>query len=1259
MSNTPQSPIFPAFTHLHLHSEYSFLDGANRIPALIARLKSLGMRSVALSDHGCMFGALDFYLAALKAGIKPIVGIETYIHNGENLGDKEPYYHLCLFAKDREGYENLMYLSSQAYLHGFYRHPRINKNLLRDHAKGVICSSACLAGEISYHLNTSAPKQTRGAAKGYDYAKKVALEYKEIFGEDFYIEIMRHGLGAQRHIDTPTIALAKETGIKLIATNDAHYGEKKDAFVQEVLKCVATAKNLGESGLSQKIDEFYVKSSEEMARLFADLPEALLNTQEIADKCNLVLDLKSIEVKNEKGEILIKNTPPTPPSFRFTKDYAKAEGLDFEDDDAYFSHKCEEGLKTRLKAVSPELHETYRARLEYEMGVIKKMKFSGYMLIVWDFVREAKKRKIPVGPGRGSAAGSLVAFCLSITNIDPIKHDLLFERFLNPERISMPDIDTDFCQERRGEVIEYVTQKYGANNVSQVVTFASHSARSAIRDVARVLKVDLKKTDSFAKLIPKEPGIKLAAALEKEPRIAEAMENDAELREIWRVSLMLEGGKRGCGTHAAAIVIDTQKELWHKVPLCRIKPKTEKNKKDESKQTDKKDKIATQYSMNFLENVDLVKFDFLGLKTLTVIEKALELVSDEIDLDNLDLEDKKVYELIQSGETNGIFQIESDGMKNLNQRLRTNSFSELAATVALYRPGPMDSGMLDDFIERKHGRAAVEYAFGALEPILKGTYGIVVYQEQVMQIVQEIGGFSLGEADLIRRAMGKKDMAKMKANKEKFLSGAAARGFEVKKCDALWELIVKFAEYGFNKSHSVAYAAVSFQTAFLKTYYKCEFMAALLSSEAHRVNKINRYIQECRHMGIPVLPPHINRSMEDFSVEVVDGKKSIIFGLAGIKGVGEKPIQTILNARKNGAFSDLSDFLGRVDSSTNINKKVIESLAKSGALRGLGFSTRAILEGVDTMTEIVRENAKAAVLMGASGSLFADIEVKNTTTLNIENLAEYAQNELLELEYEMLGVFISANPLQAYAPKIAKIKGVVQSYELEDLADGAEIFVVGLVKKTEIRTSKNGKNFASVLVVDGGGNVEITAFSRHIPELEKLPNNEPFALKCRADVAEIELQGAEEGDIEGEEEHEKADREEREKEKIVRVSLRLEDIFSLEKAATVKTKVRFRSDIEGVDSSDFEDSRRESSAAQSLAPQSFILDIPRDLSYEELKEIQALALENMGKEQLIFRVEEDSRGYILHSSYYINARFKDRIRGILEKNNAPQQVALA
>ncbi|GMB95512.1 DNA polymerase III subunit alpha [Helicobacter sp. NHP22-001] len=1071
------------YTHLHLHTEYSLLDGANKIKVLAKKIKELGMTSVSMTDHGNMFGAIDFYTYMKKEGIKPIIGIETYLHNAEKLNDKQSRqrFHLCLYAKDLEGYQNLMYLSSQAFLEGFYYYPRINKKILRERARGLICSSACLQGEINWHLNNQNPRNKKFGAKGYEEAKRIALEYQDIFGDDFYMEIMRHGIADQLAIDEQVIRLSKETGIKLIATNDTHYTNKEDASAQEVAMCVAMGKTLNDTErLKHSVHEFYIKTPEEMARLFADIPEALAHTQEIADKCHLEIDLKN------------DTNPPTPPRFKFTKEYAQNEGLDFEDDKAYFAHKAREGLKKRLEIVEPSLHAKYTERLEYEIKTISDMKFAGYMLIVWDFIRHARESNIPVGPGRGSAAGSLVAFCLQITDIDPLKYDLLFERFLNPERVSMPDIDTDFCQRRRGEMLDYMIAKYGKYNVAQVITFNKMLAKGVIRDVARVLDMPYKQADEMAKLIPNRLGITLQEAFELEPKIQALIERDKLAKQVWDFSLRLENLNRSAGKHAAALVVDSERELWYKSPLYT---------------SERTGGIVTQYSMKYLEAIDLIKFDFLGLKTLTVIHDALKVIEKyshkKIDFLSVDMDDPKVYATIQEGNTVGIFQIESGMFQTLNKRLRPSSFEDIIAIIALGRPGPMESGMVDDFVNRKHGNAPITYMFDALEPILRPTYGTIVYQEQVMQIVQTIAGFSLGEADLIRRAMGKKDAQIMADNKAKFVQGAIKNKFDGQKAGELFDLIVKFAGYGFNKSHSAAYAMLTFQTAYLKTHYKHEFMAAMLSSECRHIESVAYYVEEASSMGIKVERPHVNTSDVQFKVEDTKGEKVIVFGLEAIKGAGEGPLGTLVEIReKHGNFTSLEDLISKIDFS-KFSKRILEPLVKSGSLDGLGYNRRTMLENLDAICDEGRRKDKSNAQM--SVGLFANMssEQLEKAHLDLVELPEFDANTLLNYEYECMGLYFSGHPLDAFKDEIKGLKNVAKSVDIARMEIGSSAVFIGKVLDVKRKMGKNsGKPYGEAAIVDFSGRFELMLFEKQLNALDQLDTELPLAFKCKIEEQE-------------------------------------------------------------------------------------------------------------------------------------------------------------
>ncbi len=1065
------------FTHLHLHTEYSLLDGANKIKPLAKKIKALGMDSVAMTDHGNMFGTIDFYNAMRAEGIKPIIGMEAYVHNQPDLGDKSvrQRFHLCLYAKNETGYKNLMRLSSEAYINGFYYYPRINWELLKAHSEGLVCSSACLQGEVNWHLNLS-ERNLKFGAKGYEEAKGVALRYKDLFGEDFYLEIMRHGIGDQHRIDKQIIQIAQETSIKIIATNDTHYTVQKNADAHEAFMCIAMNKLYDDPNrLRHSVHEFYVKSPEEMALLFADIPEALAHTQEIAEKCNL--------------EIKLGN--PTPPNFKFARERAADIGLvlpepeieySLENDKVLFIEESRRGLEERLKIVVEEKHQEYRDRLQVEIDIINDMKFPGYMLIVWDFVDAAKKMGIPVGPGRGSAAGSLVAFSLRITDIDPMPYGLLFERFLNPERISMPDIDMDFCQARRQEILDYVVEKYGRVNVAQIITFGKLLAKGVIRDVARVLDMPYAKADGMAKLIPDELGIDLEKSYKKEPKIKELLESDPQAKRVWEYALALEGLNRNAGTHAAGVVISNE-PLWQKTPL--FKPSG-------------LDTLATQYSGKYVEDVDLIKFDFLGLKTLTVIEEALKLVEKRhgkrINFVEEDIEDKAVYDYIGTGETLGLFQIESSGMQDLAKKLKPDGFEDVIAMLALYRPGPMESGMLDDFVERKHGRQEITYMFPELEAILKPTYGVIVYQEQVMQIVQTIGGFSLGGADLVRRAMGKKIKEEMDKLQAEFADGAAKKGFDREKAIALFDLIVKFAGYGFNKSHSAAYAMITFYTSYLKHYYPTEFMAAILTLEKNNTDKVVKYVDELSHMDIKLLPPDINRSGLMFEATNIDGDEVVMFGMGAVKGAGDIAINTMLEARKEGEFKDLSDFVSRIDSS-KVNKKVIESLVKAGAFDSFGYSRKSLLSQIEEIVDTAKRAGDAK--KNAVGSLFGDGEEMTSVTLELQHLDEFEPMEILEMEKESLGFYVSGHPLDKYRETLSEINYTLSS-EIDDLADGSQALIIGKIESITEKISKRGNKFGIANIMDLHGNIELMLFENRLKELDEgFDTTKPIAFKVK------------------------------------------------------------------------------------------------------------------------------------------------------------------
>src|SRR5579872_374003 len=892
------------FTHLHLHTDYSLLDGACDVEKLVQRVAGIGQKSVAITDHGNIYGAVHFFDAAKKHGVQPILGCELYIcqkedHRADPQGDD--YNHLLVLAENEEGYRNLVRITSEASLHGFYKKPRVSKKYLAEHAKGLIGLSGCLAGELCENL----------MAGKYDAAKATAGQYEEIFGKgNFFLEIQDQGLAEEKKIHADLFRLEKELGIPLVATNDSHYLCEDDAHAHEVLLCVQTAASINDpKRFKFDSDQFYVKSAEEMERLFAHAPEVVRRTMQFAERCRLKLS----KVDNPFPEFAV------PPGHTI---------------DSYFEEVCRQGLKKRFDTSVRQLEvrgtwraarEEYESRLEYEIGIIKQMKYAGYFLIVWDFIKYARDHGIPVGPGRGSAAGSLVAYSMEITNIDPLQNALLFERFLNPERVSMPDIDVDFCMNRRGEVIDYVTQKYGREQVAQIITFGTMAAKAAIKDVGRAMEIPYGDVDRIAKMVPPTLNITIDQALIDSPPLQTAYDNEPQVRELIDIARKLEGLVRNSGVHAAGVVISPQ-PLTDLVPLHRTK----------------NDEIVTAFDMKAVEKIGLLKMDFLGLTTLTILEDALRLIeqtrSVKLDLLALPLADSLTYQKVfHTGLTSGVFQFESQGMRDVLRRYQPTTVEDLTALNALYRPGPIQGGMIDDFIERKHGRRKVEYELPELEQILKETLGVIVYQEQVMQIANLLAGYSLGEADLLRRAMGKKNPEEMAKQRDRFVKGAVERGFPERTIVQIFDLMEQFAGYGFNKSHSAAYALLAFQTAYLKTHYPVEFMAALLTSQAGSTDEVVKYINECREMGIPVEPPDINFSQANFTPH----GEAIRFGLSAVKNVGRTAIDSVLEARtKLKRFSSLFEFCEKVDLRL-MNKRVLESLIKSGAMDSLG--TRAQL----------------------------------------------------------------------------------------------------------------------------------------------------------------------------------------------------------------------------------------------------------------------------------------------------------------------------
>jgi len=1057
-------------TIFHIHSDYSLLHSSLKIKDLVKKAKSLGYKTLGISELNNLFSAIEFYETCKKEEINPVIGMDILVKRNENI------HSMVLIAKDYEGYKNLMYLSSISYLYHMQGDKAIlpYEELIKN-KKNIAVILPMLKSEIGFHLNILDEENILKGAGGYEKAKEIAKTLKSDI-KDLYFEITRDSF-KEHLIENDLIRLSKELNIPLIASGKVYYLEKLDYIYKDALECIEKNKQFDDIHRKYDIGEYYLKSQKEYEEIFSDLPEAIENNKKLFNGINIEIPLGN----------------PTPPTFKFTQEYAKAEGLDIKSDVEYFEYKCWEGLEKRLKKIPQNLHEEYKKRLQYEIDIIKQMKFPGYMLIVWDFINYAKDpsrhlrgdgNKIPVGPGRGSAAGSLVAYALEITNIDPIKYGLLFERFLNPERVSMPDIDVDFCQERRDEVIEYVQKKYGHENVAQVVTFGSLLAKGVLRDVARIFGIDYSTADKFVKLIPDQLGITLQKAKELEPKIKEITEDDPLYNRLYSFGEALEGLKRNTGKHAAGVVISDTK-LWNKSPLY--------------KQDEHDEFHTTQYSLNYLEPVDLIKFDFLGLKTLTVIDKAVKFIREnrkkEINIDDLSLDDPEVFKLIQSGKTLGLFQIESDGMQDLAKRLKPENFEDVIAMLALYRPGPMDAGMLDDYIERKHGRKKISYFYDefeeVLKPILEPTYGVIVYQEQVMQIVQAIGGFSLGEADIIRRAMGKKKADLMAKYAEEFATRASKRGFSYENAKALFNLIEKFAGYGFNKSHSAAYAMITYQTAWLKTYFPTEFFAALLTYEADNTDKIARYIDEAKSLGIEVLPPDVQKSNAQFTP--INDK--ILFGLSAIKGVGSKAIESIV---QNRPFKNLEDFILKIDTS-KVNKKVLEQLIKSGAMDNFGYSRKTLLQNIESILEFKKRIEDRKNAIKHESSLFADIETEDDIQekLEIKITDEFDMKTLLDGEYETLGFYVSAHPLDPYKEKIKELNYNLSS-EVEEII-GQEALFVGKIEGMKVRISKKGNKFAIASLMDYHGKIDVMIFERDLQKLNKFNLDEPIAIKAYVD----------------------------------------------------------------------------------------------------------------------------------------------------------------
>ncbi len=1090
------------FIHLHNHSEFSILDGAMKTSALVEVAYQNKMPAVALTDHGNIFGAVNFFKQAKEKKVKPILGCEIYVAP-ESRFDKDPaqkgprHFHLILLVKDEKGYRNLCQLLTKAYLEGFYYKPRIDKELLVQHSEGLIGLSACLKGEISHYLGLGLE----------DKAEETAIEYAAFFEPgDFYIELMDHGLEDQKEVNPLLIKLARKLNLSLVATNDVHYLSREDAESQDILLCIQTNKRVTDQDrIHFATQEFYFKSHQEMMELFGDTPEAIQNTVKIAAKCNFEFPLSGYSL----------------PNFKAPEDVSLSE---------YFEEVVKKGFESKMRALASRMEKgelpgrkAYEKRLDKEIRLVKEMGFEGYFLIVWDLIREARLRNIPVGPGRGSAAGSLLAYSLGITAIDPLEYDLLFERFLNPERISLPDIDIDFCGRRRDEVLSYVTQKYGRESVCQIITFGTMAARGAVRDVGRALEVPLPEVDRIAKMIPPfGPDSSIAGALKNIPQLRELRDKDTKIAHLLSVAQKLEGQVRHPSIHAAGIVI-TPKPLVEFVPLYQSV----------------KGEITTQFPMQDIEAIGLLKMDLLGLRNLTVIQDSVELVrrdtGEEIDVDLVPLDDEKTFEVFQSGNTDGVFQFESEGMKDLLRNYKPESIRDLIALNALYRPGPLQSGMTDEFVKRKNHPERISYDFPELELILQETKGIIVYQEQVMQIAAELAGFSVAEADILRKAMGKKISSVMKAQKQRFVRGAKEKGISQAKATKVFELIKHFAGYGFNKSHSAAYAFLAYHTAYLKAHYPVYFLAALLTSEAERgaTSQVVKYINECKEMGIEVLPPDINESDFNFTVS----KGNIRFGLSAIKNVGEGAIRALINVRgKKGRFTSPFDIFGEADPKT-LNRKVIESLIKAGALDSLGWKRSQMFHLVDKMIEYAHEIQK--INSSKQNLLFGRSHVDTPQIpWEVQEMREWDESLLLSYEKDALGFYITGHPLTHYGKQLDQLVSHSISKLDDELDFNNEIKVAGIICLVKPLRTKKDERMATLILEDLSGRIEVVVFpdsykkyygylredqlvwiqgrflgegeSRRIHLLQIMPLEEAFQKQAKRVVLRIFLPGIEE-----------------------------------------------------------------------------------------------------------------------------------------------------
>jgi len=1046
------------FVHLHVHTQYSLLDGAIRLDDLFSKAKEYRMSSIAMTDHGNMFGAIDFYQKAYKAGIKPIIGCELYVASGSRFDRSGETRHLVVLAKNTRGYKNLMKLTSAGYLEGFYYKPRVDKELLALHSEGLICMSACLNGEIPHLL----------LGGNNDAAEKAALEYREMFGEDnFYLEVMENGLDEQKQVNKQLIEMGAKLSIPIVATNDCHYLNREDAEAHEVLLCIQTGTTMeDEKRMRFKTDEFYLKSPDEMKQSFDYCPEAVANTLGIAEKCNLTLDL---------GHLF------------FLPNYETEKGLSQEE---YLAQLAREGLERLMPTLvgeggdsSDDTRKIYEKRLELELAIINSMEFPGYFLIVSDFVNYSKKKNIPVGPGRGSAAGSLVAYALGITNIDPIRYGLFFERFLNPSRRSMPDIDTDFCMEGRDEIIRYVTEKYGSDQVSQIITFGKMQAKAAIRDVGRALGMPYGEVDTIAKMIPNTLGITLKQAIKDEPRLAAEQKKNEKIKRLLKLSQSLEGLNRHASTHAAGVVI-SDIPIVERVPLYK---------------SPNNDDIVTQYSMTDLQSVGLTKFDFLGLRTLTVIRDASKFIREgrgetDFSIESIPLDDKDTYKLLAKGQTDGVFQLESSGMKDLLVNIKPDCIEDIIALISLYRPGPMT--MIPDYIARKQGKQKIVYEDPRLEDVLKETYGTIIYQEQVMQIAGVIGGYSMADADNLRRAMSKKKASAMGKETPKFLAGAKKNKIPEATAKKIWDQMETFAGYGFNKSHSTAYTMISFQTAYLKTHYPVEFMTALLTSEKTNRDNIIKYIGSCRDMGINVLPPDINESFTDFNV----AGDNIRFGLSAVKNVGNGAVDSIILARTSeGRFTSFHNFCDRVDMH-KINKKVIESLIKCGAFDSLEENRCRLMEGYEDIALVAQKRNKDRI--SGQTSLFDQSGIEDTTRPHLPDVPEWDHDILLSYEKEMLGFYVTGHPLLKYADSLNTIVDS-DSLTLSGKQDGSTVAVAGVVSNVKETTTKKKDTMAYVTIEDLKGFITVVVFADlYRDSISIIRSEEPLYIKGRLDIGD-------------------------------------------------------------------------------------------------------------------------------------------------------------